>query len=95
MNTYQVYLPGCSNPVWTYKTFTRLEKRLLQLAKETSLQSCTVNFPIRFGSETVQVKFSRSTKRYGWVVADPGEGIPTKLGMGNFTVRMTNHSKGI
>lgn len=44
MNRYEIYLEGCSNPVYTYKSFTWLEKRLDRIASLRSIKQCKVRY---------------------------------------------------
>lgn len=85
---YEVYLSGSNNPIWKYKTFGSLKRRLSALAKESALSQCNVVFPIRYGFECVAINFTRTPKRWGWS-AEPN-GIPTKLGWGHLSTRQVN-----
>lgn len=87
---YEIYYGNAKRAVYQYKTFSRLKKRLTQMAEESALTECNVVFPMRFGLEMVTVKFNRTARNYGWSVDENGRGIPTKLGMGNFTTRQVN-----
>lgn len=44
MNRYEIYLEGCSNPVYTYKTLTWLIRRLDLLASLHTIKQCKVRY---------------------------------------------------
>jgi len=73
---YNIFLSGSKNPVWTYKTWRGLRKRLLTLAADTHLRKVEV----AFGEERVVVGLHRGPNGYGWQTA-VGVGIEHDNGL--------------
>jgi hypothetical protein len=61
--SYQVFVAGVSNPIFTYKTWRGLEKRLIKLVKESALAGVTVEQ--KLGGETIRTEVQIFREPYG------------------------------
>lgn len=73
MTNYQVYITGIvtSRPVWQYKTWRGLHRRLRELAQYSALTKVTV----KAYAQSIPVELFRTQYAYGWQ-CPIGQAIP-------------------